>query len=180
MEADSERDELRTARASRDVTLAILSFARNCDLSEALMPIINGKFYMNPAHGAALEQARASDSANPSSSGGGNGASSPAPARDSQGRFVPAGKVQKVEIEVGDGGYVAHVHRNPPAGQSAGSAAGDFPPRPESPHFHRPSGRRRFCWPRAGKPVDKHSSSLGIHPYETRPACGVARIHSAG
>ena len=91
------------------------------------MPIINGKFYMNPAAGSALERARAADATN--SAGSSTAAPSSAASRDSQGRFVPPGPIHRVEIDATDGGFVANVHRKPQGlPQSVGQPGGQPPP----------------------------------------------------
>lgn len=89
------------------------------------MPIINGKFYMNPAAGAALERARTAEIEGASEKHDGAERQ-----RDSRGRFVPPGPVHRVEIEAADGGYVAHVHRQPPEAQQASPLPGGLPPHP--------------------------------------------------
>lgn len=64
------------------------------------MPMINGKFYMNPAHGAGMERERAKG--------------------EERGRGG-AKKLTKVEIHVGDhGDFAVHAHRSAP-GQGPGS-----------------------------------------------------------
>jgi hypothetical protein len=69
------------------------------------MPVIAGRYYMNPAHGAEIERARQAEE--DERMGGARGL----PAQ--------AGKaVHRVEIECADGGYVARLHRHP--GQGAG------------------------------------------------------------
>jgi len=89
------------------------------------MPVINGKFYMNPTAGAALERARTAES--DAASEDRQGAERQ---RDSRGRFVPPGRVHRVEIEAADGGFVAHLHRQPPDAQQASSLSGGVPPHP--------------------------------------------------
>lgn len=75
------------------------------------MPVIAGRYYMNPAHGAGIERARQAEAVRlpltaPSMSrgedermGGGRGKA-----------------VHRVEIECADGGYVARLHRRPEQG----------------------------------------------------------------
>ena len=98
---------------------------------EAIMPVIHGRYYMNPAMGAAVERARAAEEA-PASEDDENGE----PQRDEQGRFVAPGAVHHVEIEVADGGYLARLHRQPPGDHESGPAPsprdGGLPPRPSS------------------------------------------------
>lgn len=91
------------------------------------MPVIHGRYYMNPAVGGAVERARgAEQSAEPGD--GGNGE----PQRDGHGRFVPPGAVHHVDIEVADGGYLARLHRHPQGGHESGPVQGALPPRPSS------------------------------------------------
>ena len=83
------------------------------------MPVINGRFYMNPAMGSALERARFAEGQGGSDGNAGRGEDV---ARDGQGRFAPAGPVHHVQIEAGDGGFVARVHRSP--GEADGGVPG--------------------------------------------------------
>lgn len=95
------------------------------------MPVIHGRYYMNPAMGGAVERARAAEeTAEPED--GANGE----PQRDAHGRFVAPGAVHHVEIEVADGGYLARLHRHPQGGHESGpisgSVQGGLPQRPSS------------------------------------------------
>lgn len=93
------------------------------------MPMIHGRYYMNPAMGAAVERARAAEEA---PEDGANGQSQ----RDAHGRFVAPGAVHHVEIEVADGGYLARLHRHPQGGHESAPLPspgdGGLPPRPSS------------------------------------------------
>ena len=91
------------------------------------MPMIHGRYYMNPAMGAAVERARAAEDA-PASEDGENAE----PQRDGQGRFVAPGAVHHIEIEVADGGYLARLHHQPQGGRESGPVHGGLPPRPSS------------------------------------------------
>jgi hypothetical protein len=95
-----------------------------CATQEAIMPVIHGRYYMNPAMGAAVERARAAEEAPEDGEQG-------LPQRDAHGQFVAPGAVHHVEIEVADGGYLARLHRHPQSHESA-SAHGGLPPRPSS------------------------------------------------
>ena len=61
------------------------------------MPVIAGRYYMNPAHGAEIERARQAEE--DERMGGARGKA-----------------VHRVEIECADGGYVARLHRGPEQG----------------------------------------------------------------
>ena len=93
------------------------------------MPMIHGRYYMNPAMGAAVERARAAEE---SPEDGADGESQ----RDAHGRFVAPGAVHHVEIEVADGGYLARLHRHPQSRQESENQSaplhGGLPPRPSS------------------------------------------------
>lgn len=87
------------------------------------MPMIRGRYYMNPVMGEALEEARAraGEGNAPRGSeeevaGKGEG-SHPADGRerDAHGKFLAPGPIHHVEIECAEGGYVARVHRHPAA-----------------------------------------------------------------
>jgi hypothetical protein len=93
------------------------------------MPLINGRFYMNPAVGTALERARIAEEQSYGEGNSGQGAGGP---RDAQGRFAAAGPVHHVEIEAGDGGFVARVHRAPLEPIDASSSHGGLPAGPTS------------------------------------------------
>ncbi len=91
------------------------------------MPVIHGRYYMNPAMGAAVERARAAEGpADGEAQGNGE------PERDAHGQFVAPGAVHHVEIEVADGGYVARVQRHPHGGSQDNPLHGGLPPRPTS------------------------------------------------
>jgi len=95
------------------------------------MPMIQGRYYMNPAMGAAVERARAAEEA-PASEDGADGE----PQRDAHGRFVAPGAVHHIEIEVADGGYLARLHRHPQSSHESAPVPsprdGGLPPRPSS------------------------------------------------
>lgn len=93
------------------------------------MPLINGRFYMNPAAGTALERARIAEGQGNEEDNSGQAAGGP---RDSQGRFAGAGPVHHVEIDAGDGGFVARVHRSPVEPANVAPSHGGVPPRPTS------------------------------------------------
>jgi hypothetical protein len=65
------------------------------------MPMIAGRYYMNPAHGARIEQARREEA-----------------------ERAGKGPVKHVAIECADGGYVARVHRHAPGARD--EQAGQF------------------------------------------------------
>jgi hypothetical protein len=94
---------------------------------EAIMPVIHGRYYMNPAMGAAVERARAAEEAHAPEDGA-NGV----PPRDAHGQFVAPGAVHHVEIEVADGGYLARLHRHPQGNPESEPMHGGLPPRPSS------------------------------------------------
>jgi hypothetical protein len=91
------------------------------------MPLINGRFYMNPAAGTALERARIAEGQGSGEENSGQVADGP---RDAQGRFAAAGPVHHVEIEAGDGGFVARVHRSPVEPANGSPSHGGVPPQP--------------------------------------------------
>ena len=93
------------------------------------MPVINGRFYMNPAMGTALERARIADGQSEPGSNAGDAEDMP---RDGQGRFSVAGPVHHVQIEAGDGGFVARVQRSPSAAADGSSSQAAAPPQPTS------------------------------------------------
>ena len=83
------------------------------------MPMIRGRYYMNPVMGEALEEARARAEEGNAPRGSeeevaGEG-SRPADGRerDAHGKFVAPQPIHHVEIECAEGGYVARVHRHP-------------------------------------------------------------------
>lgn len=81
------------------------------------MPIIRGRYYMNPALGAAIESARSL--ADATQLGGGPRDAMTADDDAEQGSAAPSGAIHRIEIEVaeapaaghGSRGYVARVHR---------------------------------------------------------------------
>ena len=89
------------------------------------MPVIHGRYYMNPAMGAAVERARTAEE--PTADG-----EQAQPQRDAHGQFVAPGAVHHVEIGVADGGYLARLHRHPQGDQESAPAHGGQPPHPSS------------------------------------------------
>jgi hypothetical protein len=104
------------------------------------MPMINGRFYMNPGLGTALERARAQATAAPMARGGeieidhaapdGNTAASEpgttAPSGRDEEQFAgPAHPVHRVEIEAANGKFLAKLLRQHPgpAGANADASA---------------------------------------------------------
>jgi hypothetical protein len=108
------------------------------------MPMIRGRYYMNPVMGQALEEARAREAEGNAPRGSEDDpVGQNADVRDAHGRFQPAqhsgpgqeGPVHRMEIHCAEGGYAAHVFRHPPgnlvdagepasAGRSFGAAPG--------------------------------------------------------
>ncbi len=92
------------------------------------MPMIRGRYYMNPAMGQALEEARARaeegnaprGSEEEIADGGEESRRRDARERDGRGRFAAPGPVRHVEIECAEGGYIARLHRHPPSADGDG------------------------------------------------------------
>jgi hypothetical protein len=86
------------------------------------MPMIRGRYYMNPVMGQALEEARAREAEGNAPRGSEDQPTQNADARDAHGRFQPMqhsgapqdGPVHRMEIHCAEGGYAAHVFRHPP------------------------------------------------------------------
>jgi hypothetical protein len=87
------------------------------------MPMIRGRYYMNPVMGQALEEARARETEGNAPRGSEDeSVGQNANVRDARGRFQPAqnsrpaqdGPVHRMEIHCAEGGYAAHVYRHPP------------------------------------------------------------------
>jgi hypothetical protein len=101
------------------------------------MPFVRGRFYMNPAMGEALEEARAraeeGNAAHGSEEESTGHDSSKGQERDGHGRFRPGrhgeapepGPVHRMEIEHAEGGFVTRVHRAPQEGAHDAREAGD-------------------------------------------------------
>ena len=144
------------------------------------MPVINGRYYMNPAMGAAIEEARALLERNlPDSHGDqpdddlsvradarphrGNSSRKPAAqtnSSDNQGRQNHAGAIQRIEIEAAESGpkrpgpktqgYVAHVHRT--IAEEPQSGAVDGPDGFGSEHLPAEEWRDTASAPGEGRP----------------------------
>jgi hypothetical protein len=113
------------------------------------MPMIRGRYYMNPVMGQALEEARAREAEGNAPRGSEEWAAGQnADGRDARGRFQPMqnsgpaqdGPVHRMEIHCAEGGYAAHVFRHPPehavdAGEPA-SAGRSFSSAPGRPAIH--------------------------------------------
>jgi hypothetical protein len=112
---------------------------------ETTMPMIRGRYYMNPVMGEALEEARARAEEGNAPRGSeeevaGEGEGShhtDGRERDAQGKFVAPGPIHHVEIECAEGGYVARVHRHPAPSSAHADAGG-----PEG-HPHERSSLRQ-------------------------------------
>lgn len=87
------------------------------------MPMIRGRYHMNPAMGQALEEARARaeegnaprGSEEEIADGGEESRRRDARERDGRGRVAAPGPLHRVEIECAEGGYIARLHRHPPS-----------------------------------------------------------------
>ena len=95
------------------------------------MPMIRGRYHMNPAMGQALEEARARaeegnaprGSEEEIADGSEESRRRDARERDGRGRFVAPGPVHHVEIECAEGGYIARLHRHSPSADGDGREA---------------------------------------------------------
>ncbi len=98
------------------------------------MPMIRGRYYMNPAMGEALEEARARAEEGNAPRGSEDEVADDGHAprglhphqrdeheRDAHGKFVAPGPVHRVEIESAEGGFIARLHRHPPHGRYDGA-----------------------------------------------------------
>lgn len=111
------------------------------------MPMIRGRYYMNPVMGQALEEARVREAEGNAPRGSEDEPTQNTDGRDAQGRFLPMqhsgpaqeGPVHHMDIHCAEGGYVAHVFRHPPghavdvsepasAGWSSSSVPGNSSP----------------------------------------------------
>lgn len=112
------------------------------------MPMIRGRYYMNPVMGQALEEARAREAEGNAPRGSEDQPTQNADARDAHGRFQPMqhsgpaqeGPVHHMEIHTAEGGYATHVFRHPPGhavdiGEPS-SARGFSSPAPGRPAIH--------------------------------------------